>query len=106
MSFNLLITPEAEGDLDGIYNYILTHFLAPQAAENTMSNIKQAITKIAEVPSLGIDVSERVGRQFSKEHPLKMMIAGNYLVFYVYDDHTVAVLRVLYQKQNWVHLFK
>ena len=35
-----------------------------------------------------------------------MMIAGNYLVFYVYDDHTVAVLRVLYQKQNWVHLFK
>ncbi|MGT2866308.1 type II toxin-antitoxin system RelE/ParE family toxin [Streptococcus hyointestinalis] len=106
MAHNVLITPEAENDLDGIYNYILNHFLAPQAAENTMSNIKLAITKIAEVPSLGIDVSERVGRQFSNEHPLKMMIAGNYLVFYVFDDTTVAILRVLYQKQNWVQLFK
>lgn len=106
MVLNLLITPEAEADLDAIYHYILTHFLAPQAAENTMSNIKSAIAKIAEIPDLGIDVSERVGRQFSKKHPLKMIIAGNYLVFYVFDDQTVAVLRVLYQKQNWVQLFK
>jgi toxin ParE1/3/4 len=106
MVYNLKITPEAESDLDSINNYILNRFLSPQAAENTMKNIKIAILKIAEVPTLGIDVSERVGRQFSKDHPLKMIIAGNYLVFFTNDDTTISVLRVLYQKRNWISIFK
>lgn len=106
MVFKVLITPEAEIDLDSIHDYILKHFLSPQVAENTMRNIKLSIAKIAEVPSLGIDVSNRLGRQFSDKNKLRMTIAGNYLVFYVFDKTKVIVLRVLYQKQDWIRLFK
>lgn len=102
----LLIMPEAEIDLDEIYHYILKRFLAPQAAETTMTNIRLAIERLLEVPDLGIDVSERVGRPFSKDHTLRMILAGNYLVFYIADDKAIAVLRVLYQKRNWIELFR
>lgn len=102
----LMITSDAEEDLDAIYQYILTHFLAPQAAENTMKNIRLAIERLLEIPNLGIDVSERLGRRFSKEHILRMTLAGNYLVFYVDDGENLVVLRVLYQKRNWIDIFK
>ncbi|MDY4760474.1 type II toxin-antitoxin system RelE/ParE family toxin [Streptococcus thoraltensis] len=106
MSRKLMITSDAEEDLDDIYQYILNHFLAPQAAENTMTNIRLAIEQLLEIPSLGIDVSDRLGRQFSKEHVLRMTLAGKYLVFYIDDGMAIVVLRVLYQKRNWIDIFK
>lgn len=106
MAFKVLITANAEADLDSIHDYILKHFLSLQAAENTMTNIKFSIAQVAETPSLGIDVSERVGRQFSDKYPLRMTIAGNYLVFYIVDQTNLIVLRLLYQKQDWISLFK
>lgn len=108
MGYKLIITPEAEEDLDEIYDYILKRFLAPQAAENTMTNIRLAIEKVLEIPDLGIDVSNRVGRVFSKKHKLRMQIAGNYLIFYISDARIqeIAVLRVTYQRRDWISLFK
>ncbi|WP_238386372.1 type II toxin-antitoxin system RelE/ParE family toxin [Streptococcus sp. S784/96/1] len=102
----LRIMPEAEADLDEIYHYILKRFLAPQAAETTMTNIRLAMEQFLEVPDLGIDVTERIGRQFSKDHTLRMTLAGNYLVFYIVNDKAIAVLRVLYQNRNWVEVFR
>ncbi len=106
MALKVTITPEAEYDLDEIYDYILHHFLTPQAAENTMSNIRQAIQRLIEIPDLGIDVSKRLGKPFSNTHTLRMTIAGNYLVFYIVDGQQIAILRVLYQKRNWIEIFK
>lgn len=106
MEYNLVITKEAEEDLDQINNYILNHFLSPQAAENTMNNIKSGIKTILKIPDLGIDVSERLAKPFSLKHKLRMLPVGNYLIFYIIDNQTIAILRVTYQHRNWIELFK
>lgn len=106
MVSKLVITADAEQDLDGIYDYILNHFLAPQAAENTMSNIKLGIKRILDAPELGVDVSERVGRAFPAKQKLRMLIVGSYLVFYIIDAQTAVILRVTHQKRDWISLFK
>lgn len=46
MPYKIVITPEAEEDLDQIYSYISQHFLSVQAADGTLANIKKTIVKL------------------------------------------------------------
>mgnify|MGYP004706651197 CR=1 FL=1 len=105
MVYNVLITDTARNDLDDIFVYINEKFLAPQAASNTLSNIKLAILKVAEVPEIGIDVSKKLNRKFKSSETLRMIPAGNYLVFYIISNKDLVVLRVLYQRRNWIEIF-
>lgn len=105
MAYNILITDAAQRDLDDIFAYINEKFLAPQAASNTLSNIKLSILKVAEMPVIGIDVSKRVNKKFKSSETLRMIPAGNYLVFYIISDQELVILRVLYQRRNWLEIF-
>lgn len=105
MACEVLIADAAQKDLDDIFTYINEKFLAPQAASNTLNNIKLTILKVAEVPEIGIDVSKRLNHQFQESETLRMIPAGNYLVFYIISDQEVVVLRVLYQRRNWLEIF-
>lgn len=105
MVYNILITDAAQRDLDDIFAYINEKFLAPQAASNTLSNIKLSILKVAEMPAIGIDVSKRLHKKFKNSEILRMIPAGNYLVFYIISDQELFVLRVLYQRRNWLEIF-
>lgn len=105
MAYNILITDAAQRDLDDIFAYIHEKFLAPQAASNTLSNIKLSILKVAEMPAIGIDVSKRLHKKFKSSEILRMTPAGNYLVFYIISDQELVILRVLYQRRNWLEIF-
>lgn len=105
MAYNILITDAAQRDLDDIFAYINEKFLAPQAASNTLSNIKLSILKVAEMPAIGIDVSKRVNKKFKSSEILRMIPAGNYLAFYIISGQKLVVLRVLYQRRNWLEVF-
>lgn len=105
MAYDVLITDAAQRDLDDIFAYINEKFLAPQAASNTLSNIKSAILKVAEIPEIGIDVSKRLDKKFKSSELLRMIPAGNYLVFYIVSDQDLVILRVLYQRRNWLEIF-
>jgi len=105
MAYNILITGAAQRDLDDIFAYINEKFLAPQAASNTLSNIKLSILKVAEMPAMGIDVSKRLHKKFKRAEILRMIPAGHYLVFYIISDQELVILRVLYQRRNWLEIF-
>lgn len=105
MAYEVFIADAAQKDLDDIFTYINEKFLAPQAASNTLNNIKLTILKVAEVPEIGIDVSKRLNQQFQESETLRMIPAGNYLVFYIISGQEVVVLRVLYQRRNWLEIF-
>ena len=98
--------PEAETDLDEIYDYIAYHFLSPQAASNTLQNIRLSIKKLEDYPEIGIDVSKQLKKIFSQKHKLRMIISGSYLVFYIIEHKNVAILRMLYQSRNWIEIFE
>ena len=105
MSYRIFITPEAESDLDEIFSYVAQHYLAPQAAANTLNNIKLSIKTLKDFPGMGVDVSDRLKKPFSDKDRLKMIISGKYLVFYVVDQKSIVVLRVIYQRRNWIEIF-
>lgn len=105
MVYNILITDAAQRDLDDIFAYINEKFLAPQAASYTLSNIKLSILKVAEMPAIGIDVSKRLHKKFKSSETLRMIPAGNYLVFYIISDQELVILRILYQRRNWLEIF-
>ena len=106
MVYKVVVTLEAEEDLAAIYHYISRRFLSSQAAKNTLANIKQSLRKLASIPDLGLDVSERLGKKFPKKEIVRMLPTGHYLVFYIFDGQVVSVLRILYQKRDWIQLFK
>ena len=105
MNYKIFVTSEAESDLDEIFDFIAHHYLSPQAAVNTLSNIKLSIKKLEDFPNIGINVSDRLRKTFSKNDNLRMIISGKYLVFYLVDEKNVVILRVLYQSRNWIEIF-
>ena len=97
-------THQARNDIDEIFDYIAHHFLSKEAAKNTVQNIKLSIKKLEDFPDIGINVSHRLKKLY-RNKTLKMLIAGNYLVFYIVENGEVIILRVLYQKRNWIEIF-
>ena len=105
MKYKIFITPEAERDLDDIFTYIARHYLAPEAAVNTLGCIRLSIKTLEDSPGIGINVSDRLKKPFSDKDRLRMIISGKYLVFYVVDEKDIVVLRVLNQRRNWIEIF-
>lgn len=101
MVYQIKVTVDAENDLDDIYFYITEKILSPNAAQQTLQKILLSIHHIAEFPEMGIDVSYRLNGLRN----VPMTISGNYFIFYRYYDNSVEILRVLYQKCDWLALF-
>jgi toxin ParE1/3/4 len=106
MTYKINFANEADEDLRMIYDYIVKHFLSSDAAKNTLANIKSTISILMKTPEIGVDVSDRIGRLYSSKEVLRMLISGNYLVFYIFDGKYVTILRILYQRMNWIELFR
>lgn len=90
------ITEEALTDMEKIYNYIAYELLAPENAVGQYNRIADAILKLD-------FFSERFAVFESEpEHPwgMRRMIADNFLVCYISDDHAVTVTDVIYGASN------
>ncbi|MDR2977130.1 MAG: type II toxin-antitoxin system RelE/ParE family toxin [Streptococcaceae bacterium] len=105
MSFEVIIQPSAERDIDEICAYYEKHFLSPGAARNFVHNVQETFKKLQRYPEIGIDVTHRLARPFYRNYKLYMIIIGNYFAFYFIHKKQVQVLRVLYQGRNWIDLF-
>ena len=102
------ISPDAEKDLLDIEAYIVNHFLSEQALKTVMGTIQQTLLNLQDYPGVGINVAERLAskKAYSEYSRLQMVIAGNYLVFYVVSGNTIQIYRIVYQKRNWIKIFK
>lgn len=101
MVYQIKVTVDVENDLDDIYFYITEKILSSQVAKQTLQKNLLSIHHFAEFPEMGIDVLYRLNGL----HNVRMIISGNYFIFYRYYDNTVEILRVLYQKRDWLALF-
>ncbi|MDR2976154.1 MAG: type II toxin-antitoxin system RelE/ParE family toxin [Streptococcaceae bacterium] len=106
--YTLEISPDAERDLDEIDNYLRHHFLSEQAAESIMGNIKTSLSDLIQFPEIGINAADRIGKEKLPDiyQNIRMIISGSYLIFYVLEGSTVQIYRVLYQKRDWINLFR
>lgn len=94
MSYEIRLTPQAQNDLRGIFEYIAFTLQSPQNAAGQLDRLEGSIDSLEQMP-------ERF-RVYDKEpwrsRNLRIMPVDHYLVFYIpnREEETVTIVRVMY----------
>ena len=92
------LSAEAERDLLQIKDYIATELDNPSAANQTLSKITKRISQLSKFPELGSKLDAII--PFQSEY--RFLVCGNYLAFYLYQENSVMVDRILYGRRDFV----
>lgn len=85
-------------DLEEIGDYITNTLKSPKAALNTLDKIQDTIDKLADFPIIGSLLSSVI----KTETDYRLLICGNYLVFYHVFSDSVFISRILYGKRDYL----
>lgn len=99
--FHIEHLPIAEKDIVDIFEYILTD--NPIAASNFINEIDSTISNLEEYPFMGVVPKE----SRLKYLDYRILIVGNYLVFYVVreSEGLVEIRRVIHGRRKYDFLF-
>ena len=93
--FDLRYLPAAEQDLLDVLDYIARD--DPHAARRFVDRIDQAVGHLASFPKAG----RRPGNARLRRLGYRLLVVGDYLVFYVITGRTVEVRRVLHGARRY-----
>jgi addiction module RelE/StbE family toxin len=96
--YNIKIYPVAKRDLREIIDYLNT--LSPDAAIRYYDLIISKISSLTTMPYRCPQVRNSV----LKSKGYRFLVVDNYIVFFVVQDETVQIRRILYNKQNYENL--
>ena len=97
---SIVMSNEAENDLETIGDYIAEQLKSPKAALDTIRGIKKAIDKLADFPLKG----RRLSSVALIDTEYRFIGYGNYLAFYRLCGDTVFIDRVLYGKRDYISI--
>ena len=102
MSYKLLITSDANNDIDEIISYIVNELKNPIAARNLLSEIESGFETISFNPHAFPLCSDKRLR----DSGYRKITVKNYIVFYRTDDKTNAIyiMRVIYGRRDYINL--
>ncbi len=92
MEYNVVITREAEQDMEEIYNYIALELLSPEYAMGQYNRIADSIMQLDTFPT-GFKIVD-----FEPENTMELRrkFVDNYTIFYRIIGNQVEVTNVLY----------
>ena len=96
-------SPESRRDLDDIWDYIVLELQNRSAAERVIDHIMNAVDPLKNFAEMGTPLSSiaDVGTDY------RLLVSGNYMVFYRVQDSDVYIDRVLYGRSDYMSaLFK
>lgn len=97
--FDIYYLPVAVRDIEEIIQYIMID--SPSAALEVIDIINKSISNLQYFPKSGI-VPKDVNLEKSG---YRMLLIGNYIVFYVIRSEIVEIRRILHGKRNYRFLF-
>lgn len=97
---NICYSPEAENDLDEIWEYIPSELCNPQAAAKTVNHIFDSVERLVDFPRSGAPLSSVT----DVESDYRFLVCGNYLVFYRILGKAVYIDRVLYGRGDYLRI--
>ena len=100
MKNNIHYSPEAQNDLDEIWEYIAFELCNPQAAENTVNKIMDTVDELenfSEIVTLLSSVTDI-------ESDYRFLTSANYMVFYRVNGLDVYIDRVLYGRRDYLRI--
>ena len=99
---NLRIRPAASEDIDEIIDYLVWESVP--AAQGFVKDLQKCFDLLAENPKIGAQREYRsAALSGMRMFPLKKF--STYLVFYLSDDQTIDVVRVLHGQRDIERLF-
>lgn len=90
----------ATADLQEIKSYIAEDNI--DAATKVVKEIIEKIESLAEFPEIGTMLMYKI-RLKSK---YRYVICNQYLIFYIYEDNTVSIQRILHGKRDYMKLLQ
>lgn len=97
MSFQLKISPRAQQDIDGIYDYIYQD--SPKNAKEQIALIYKALENIETFPDMGAKLKGFV----SVETDYNFFIANKlYAIFYLVNGDEILVSRIFKTEQDYL----
>ncbi len=99
--YKILLSKDALTDIKETKKYILTTFKYREYAENFSRNIKKAIRELTMFPT----GYESTGYVIEKLE-IYYKPYSTYLIFFVVEDNTVTVIRVLKDRMYWQSIIK
>lgn len=102
MSYRLLITNDANNDIDDIVSYIVNVLKNPIAAKNLLTKIESSFDIISTNPfAFPLCNDKRL-----HDDGYRKITVKNYIVFYKVDeaDDTVYIMRVIYGRRDYIKL--
>ena len=88
----------AEKDLEGIFDYILKDNAA--AASDLLEKFDHTIAHLSNQPYMGVVPNDNRLRRMG----YRMLVIGNYLVFYVVKGQTVQIRRIIHGARRYSFL--
>lgn len=94
MSYNVVITQDAQDEVRGIFEYIAFNLLVPDTAKKQTRRIIDAIHSLSEFPERNAVYEMEPW----KSRGLRKLIIDNYIAFYIINENQkeVVVLHVFY----------
>ncbi|MCL2200452.1 MAG: type II toxin-antitoxin system RelE/ParE family toxin [Oscillospiraceae bacterium] len=92
------LSAAAENDLIQIKSYITDELSNPTAASITLAKITKRIRKLEAFPELGPSLETILPFQSN----YRFLVCGNYIAFYLYEQNTVSVDRILHGSRDFV----
>ena len=103
MKNKIYYSPEANRDLDEIWDYIVSELQNPSAAKNTVNRILDAVDQLVDFTEIGAPLSSIA----EVESDYRVLVTGSYLTFYRVRGNEVYIDRVLYGRRDYLRiLFK
>lgn len=99
IDYNVIITEKATNDIKEIAIYISGDLSNPMAANRLIVKFESSIASLSHMPTRHELIKDE---DLACRHIRKMFV-DNYIVFYTVNeaDHTVIVIRVLFNKRDW-----
>ncbi|MBR4443882.1 MAG: type II toxin-antitoxin system RelE/ParE family toxin [Clostridia bacterium] len=92
----VIVSPEARKDLISIRAYIRDELSNPTAARRVMDELRKAVEGLRSFPRRGrpLDAMIAVHTEY------RYLVCENYCIFYLENDDSVVVIRILHQRQE------
>ncbi|MDR1664101.1 MAG: type II toxin-antitoxin system RelE/ParE family toxin [Clostridiales bacterium] len=97
---NLKITPLAKNDLHEIRTYIAEELQSPSASENVIKGIVKKLRMLASFPYMGAPLSSIL----DVNTDYRFLVCGSYIAFYRNDNDNVYVIRILYNRRDFMKI--
>ena len=95
IKYRVQLTERAEEDLIEIHSAIAK--LNPQSADRILLKIEERLNALADMPERGF-------RRPNISYDLRIVVEGDYLLFYRVDEASVHIVRVVYGRRNLLKL--